>query len=140
MIQAIVHLLTESSQVQDIVGKTKDDDKWNVFPVIVPLGEVKKDSNYLCALITGNQPTPGRCVSGIDKVAVDLLIYAQEYPDLDALANAARLVIDGFKGTAVGVTIDVVRFSDEYDDYEQSVQKYMRVQTYQIDVRRNVTA
>jgi hypothetical protein len=139
MIQAVVHLLTESSKVCDLVGRNKDDDKWCVYPTVVFMGEVGQDSNYICAAITGNSPTVGRCVSQLDKVSFDLLIYAEEYSEVDALANAARLVIDGYKGKVVGVNIDIVRFSNEYDDYDTEVKKYLRVQSYQADVRRNVT-
>jgi hypothetical protein len=139
MIQAIVHLLTESTQVQAIVGRTKDDDKWCVFPTIVMLGEVGKNSNYICAAISGTVPTPGRCVSLLDKVTVDLLIYSDDYAELDALANVSRIAIDGHKGNVVGVTLDGVKFANEYDDYDDTVQKYLRVQTYQADVRRNIT-
>jgi hypothetical protein len=140
MIQAVVHLLTESTLVRTLVGRNRDEDRWCVYPTVVFLGEVEKDSNYICAAITGNSPTVGRCVSQLDKVAFDLLIYAEEYSDLDALANAARLAIDGFKGSIVGVSLDIVRFSNEYDDYDDTVKKYLRVQSYQADVRRNVSA
>lgn len=138
MIQGIVWINENDGVVQGIVGRNRSGSGYNVYPVYVPGNEVSEDSSFITALITGTTPTDSRCISELDQVTFDVICYASDYELMDRLANASRLVTDGFKGIAAGVQFEAIRFRNQVDSVDESTGHFARVMSYNASVRRKI--
>lgn len=138
MIQGIIALNADDTTVREIVGRNQSDEGWNVYPVYAPENEVAEDRPFITARITGTTPTSGRCVSQLDQVAFDLVVFAADYETLDRLANASRLVTDGYSGPYNGVDFASITFKGQADAVEDTG-LLARVMSYNAAVRRSIT-
>lgn len=139
MIQGLIALQVQDTTIQEIVGRNESDTGYNVYPVYAPEKEVSADAAFITARITGTTPTSGRCVSTLDQVAADVVIFASDYETLDRLANASRLVLDGYKGEINGVVFSLISFRSQVDAVEESG-LLARIMSYNASVRRTITS
>jgi len=54
--------------------------------------------------------------SGLPRVTVDFVVYAGTYESARELADAVRLILDGYGGTVLGCTVSQVSLENEADD------------------------
>lgn len=57
--------------------------------------------------------------SGLPRVTVDFVVYSASYETGRELADAMRLILDGYGGTVLGCTVSQVSLENEADDLVQ---------------------
>lgn len=133
MIQGVIQLLVDDSTVQSLTGEDSEGYP-KVYPVVAPQ-DVKKP--YYTVRIIGNNPN--QCKDGsstLDKVFFDVISYGEDYGDIDSLDNAARSVLDNFRGTKEGINFSRVFFQTHEDLFDQNDRAYIRKSTFHTLVKR----
>lgn len=57
--------------------------------------------------------------AGLPRVTVDFVVYSATYETGRELADAVRLILDGYGGTVLGCTVSQVSLENEADDLVQ---------------------
>lgn len=135
MIQAVIQILINTTSVQQAVGKTGDNAKYKIFPVIADGEEALP---YTVASIIGNNPN--YCKDGasrLDTVSFQTITYAKFYEDMDAIDTAQRFALDGFNGISAAIPLNIW-ITNQQDLWDDARQAYARVSDYNAHVTRKL--
>jgi hypothetical protein len=70
--------------------------------------------------------------NSLAQTSYQLDIWAEDYDTMRAIAAAARVLLNGYKGTAGGLTLQAVLITDEREDSDGETRLYRIIQTYAI--------
>lgn len=133
MVKGITHILTNNATVQNLVGRNAEDDKYKVFPVIVPHPE-----KHPYVVVRSNGRTPfgeGKCADNTFTYSYEVHSFHKNYEDAEALDTSVceALALDN-GGTYNGVEFQEIRAivrgadGDYVKDYEGL---YHKVSTFE---------
>jgi hypothetical protein len=119
MTDGIVAILIADSNVQTLIGENKASDKYKVYPVVVPQGEVHP---YIAVKTTSRPPIEckGQRPSGFTP-SVTVFCYAQNYEDVLDIEAAVIDAVDGKAGGNYGsVNLTYLRYVNSSEDFVQT--------------------
>lgn len=110
--EAIYYILTEDSGVSALIGT-------RVYPLVIPQNATLPTVVYqeISSVLTHQM----RPMIGLTRARYQFWCWAATYTGADALAEAVRLALDGYSGTANNVRIDSIQLQDESDKIERVV-------------------
>lgn len=73
-------------------------------------------------------------VAWADMATVLIAIFSTRYDVAKANAIAVRTILDNYKGTTGGITIDGIYFIDESDEWEDNTKRHMVIQEYVVRI------
>lgn len=129
MISGIVTILLADGTVAGLV-----EDK--IFPVVA---EQSVKRPYVTIRRTGVSPTIVKNeVSGKDEAIFNVAVYAEEYKTCIQILAAVRAVIDGYKGTPSGTTVNFLHvwYNVSEDLFDKDDNTYIVVDTYAARIKR----
>ena len=95
-----------------------------IYPVIAPQNVA---SPFVVYSIASAIPTNTKDrISEVDTMRVQIDCYARTYSQVEAIASAARLAIDGQTGTKAGIYVDGVAYENEQDLIDEDVDLYRK--------------
>jgi hypothetical protein len=128
---AIYHILTNASDVTDIVGS-------QIFPDVATQQAVYP---FIVYEVSGTIPSDTKDgPSKLDEVSVNVMCYSNSYAQAQQLASKVRIALDRTKGTFAGVEIQSIQFTNQFStamSFEKKV--YVLEQNYDVREVRNVS-
>jgi hypothetical protein len=128
---AIYHILTNASDVTDIVGS-------QIFPDMATQQAVYP---FIVYEVSGTIPTDTKDgPSKLDEVSINVMCYSNSYAQAQELASKVRIALDRTKGTFAGVEIQSIQFINQFStamSFEKKV--YVLEQNYDVREVRNVS-
>lgn len=125
--KAIYSILTSNPDFTAIVGN-------RVYPLVIAQGEPMPAVTYQKISNTPTQCKEG--VSGLDRFRVQINIYAEKYPDQEALGGIIRDALDNFSGTVSGSQIANITYETETDLHDDAADIFFLEQDYTITINR----
>ncbi len=104
--KAIVALLTEDTDVTALIGDRLE-------PVLT--SQTLSRPNVVYQRITTSRLRSQDGPEGTGDIRLQLSCYADTYAGAKTLADKVRLALDGYRGTAAGITVDGISLEDEGD-------------------------
>lgn len=116
MTEAIVAILIADTNVQTLVGQNKAEDKYKVYPVIVPEGE---EHPYIVVRTTSRPPEECKNQrASAFMPSATVFCYAQNYEDVLAIEAAVVDALDHKTGgTYGGINVNNLRYIDTSDAF-----------------------
>jgi hypothetical protein len=108
--QVLMRQLTQSPEVARLVGL-------RVFPVLAPVSASLPFVVYQRSQIERNQTLASPL--GLPRVSVQFDVYAATYEETRQLADAMRVNLDGWTGSAYGVVVSQTSLESERDGFVQ---------------------
>lgn len=108
--QVVKHRIETDPALARMVG-------FRVYPIVAPVSAALPFITYQRALIERSQTLSQPM--GIPKVSVQLDVYAATYEQGRELADALRSRLDGWRGSAYGVSVEHVALDGERDGFVQ---------------------
>lgn len=140
MTKGIVAILIADTNLQTLIGENKASDKYKVYPVVVPQGEIHP---YIAVRTTSRPPVEckGQRPSAFMPTST-VFCYAQNYEDALAIEAAVIDALDGkVWGNYGGVNLSFLRYINTSDDFIQTndgVGLYVR--SPQFEAQENASA
>lgn len=108
--QVLMRQLTQSPATARLVG-------YRVFPVLAPVSAAMPFVIYQRQQIERNQTLAAPL--GLPRVSVQFDVYAATYEECRELADAIRVNLDGWTGSAYGVVVSQTSLESERDGFVQ---------------------
>lgn len=100
--------LVASTAVTSVIGS-------RIYPVLAPASAALPFVTWRRSGIERAQTLTGP--AGLPRVSVEYSIYGTTYEQARSVADAMRLVLDGYGGTADNTTVKQTSLEDESDDF-----------------------
>lgn len=116
MTEAIIDILVNDSNVQTLVGRNEEDDKYKIYPLMIPQ---KESAPFIAVRLISRPPIPckGQRPSAFTPVCMTGC-YAVNYVDALALETAVIDALDGKPaGTYNGKHLTYLRYIDTSEDW-----------------------
>lgn len=124
---AVYAILKAASAVTTLVGGSTSP---RIYPVVVPQDATMPAIAYQ-RISSYRRPVHGSPTS-LARPRVQLTILDVTYSGVKALADACREAMDGYRGSAGGVTVGVAMAEDETDEYGTANNLHVVRQDYMI--------
>jgi hypothetical protein len=138
MIQGIIEILLDDVTTRTLVGQDKTLTTYKFYPVISPQSERPP---YVVGALTGTSPAQTKdCVSTLDNENFDLLIYGNNYEEVDNIDRAIRTALDGKNSnTDNGIHFNKIYFQSRRDAAVEGKEGmiFCRVASYSAEVKVN---
>jgi len=123
MERALVEILEDDAPVSAIVSD-------RIYPNVAPQG---KQVPYIVYSRINTEPSDTKSgTSKLDRVAVDLDFFGNNYKTLRDLADKSRTALDRFSGTKQSQVIDKIVFTDQRSTFDNDAQLYHITQSYNV--------
>lgn len=131
MTEAIIYILINDSSVQALIGQNAAEDKYKVYPVMIPQKEV---APFTAVRLITRPPIPckGQRPSSFTPVCV-VGCYTVNYADCLALEQVVIDALDGKEGTFNGKNLAYLRYIDTSEDWidRDGVGLYVRMPQFE---------
>lgn len=106
-----------------------------IFPVVAPQNSVFPYVIYQDVTTLPNDIKDGP--SPLDQVRIQIDSYAKSKAEADTIAAAVRTALDRYSGTVESVTIDSIKFLDQFDNaFEEELSIYRVTQEFEVRQKR----
>jgi hypothetical protein len=127
VVDAVTYILNNDATVQGLVGLNKEEDKYKIYPVVVPQSET---APYISARLSSKEPQGKESGCGY-LFTVTVSSYANSYDDVQALNVAViAALLNQANGTVNGVDFGGLFFVNESDDYLREHNLFIKLTTF----------
>ena len=137
MTSGIIEILIEDAGVQALVGKTVDDSKYKVFPVVAEQKDKAGNDNkapYITVYKPGNDSITSLTKdlpSQLDYPRVVVACWSKNFRPTELMFEAIRSALDNKRATTDnGYTFNRIWLVDDRDGYEEKSGLYCHVATF----------
>lgn len=123
ILDAIYSLLTESTDVTDIVGN-------NIYPEVAPQGV---EMPFIITAISSVTPEATKtAASKLDTYSVKLIMFGNDIDSLMTLNNKVRVKLDRYRGVEASSDIDYINFKGTESGYDNTANVFIVESDYNI--------
>jgi len=138
MTSGIVEILTDSNQVQVLVGQNEATSKFKVYPFKAP--QTEKGPYIVVAKTANSSVSQGKEIeSTLDYPTYDVLHYAKNFRLTEQLHEATRAALDNVSSVTAVCTFKRIWLVTDRDAFDESAEMHVHVTTYAAEQYRTVT-
>lgn len=128
MIESVINILKDDSEIGSEVGENKAGSTVKVFPVVCPQGE---EMPYIICAITGCQEKECKDASGYPHDEIfDVIAYAKNYADVDVIGKRIIDIITNFSGNSGSSYVSEFLLQTHKDLFDNDRQAYVRLHSF----------
>ncbi len=126
MISAVINRLINNLDITNLVGRNIADDRFKIYPVIVPQEETPP-----AIVVRKAAEAPEYCQRELSRneILIEIKVIDKDYELLDTLEALIMTDLERLKGTFAGVNVEDIFKVNSFDGYEDEFEEFIRIIT-----------